>query len=234
MIDLSRRSTQPELMDTEPVEAEDFRRCLADLAAVNRLTLAHRPTFAWLNRMTAGLPRGTRLSLLDVGYGYGDMLRAIRRWGERRGLRLALSGVDLNPWSALAAAGATPEDMDIRYHTGDVFAFRPEGHYDFIISALFTHHLSDPELERFLRWMERHAERGWFVNDLHRHAVALHGFRALAWAARWHRFVRHDGPLSIARAFRRADWRARLAAAGVTQARVSWHMPFRLCVERRK
>ena len=86
---------------------------------------------------------------------------------------------------------------------------------------------------RYLRWMEASAARGWFVNDLHRHWVAYHGFRALSTAAGWHRFVRHDGPLSVARSFRRAEWHDLLRRAGLAGvAEVRWHVPFRFCVGR--
>ena len=42
--DFRHRSTQDELMDTEAVPFEEFRDCLVDLARVNELTLAYRPT----------------------------------------------------------------------------------------------------------------------------------------------------------------------------------------------
>ena len=79
----------------------------------------------------------------------------------------------------------------------------------------------------------RTARLGWFVNDLHRHQLAYYGFGALSLAAGWHRFVQHDGRLSVARSFRRADWERLLAEAGLDGvARVRWHVPFRLCVSR--
>src|SRR3546814_18635988 len=56
MPDFSRRSTMPELMDTEETGYEDFRQCLRHLALVNRLTLAHRPTLDWLERAIARAP----------------------------------------------------------------------------------------------------------------------------------------------------------------------------------
>ncbi len=49
----------------------------------------------------------------------------------------------------------------------------------------------------------------------------------------WHRFVRHDGAVSIAKSFRRADWERYLAEAGVT-AEIRWRLPFKLCVGRLK
>lgn len=229
---LAQRSREPEWMDTEEVTPADFAACLADLAVVNTVTLARAPTVAFMRRVARGLPPGTALRVLDVGYGEGDMLRRIHRWGTRRGLRLELSGVDLNPWSAPAAQAATPPGMGIEYRTGNLFDLPPGG-YDVVLSSLFTHHLGDDEVVRFLQWMEAGAARGWFVNDLHRHWVAYHGFRALSTAAGWHRFVRHDGPLSVARSFRRAEWHALLRRAGLDGvAEVRWHLPFRFCVGR--
>ena len=229
---LARRSHEPEWMDTEVVTPADFAACLADLAVVNTVTLARAPTIGFMRRVARGLAPGARLRVLDVGYGEGDMLRRIHRWGTRRGLRLELSGVDLNPWSAPAAQAATPPGMGIEYRTGDLFDLAPGG-YDVVLSSLFTHHLGDGDVVRYLRWMEASAARGWFVNDLHRHWIAYHGFRALSTVAGWHRFVRHDGPLSVARSFRRAEWHDLLRQAGLDGvAEVRWHLPFRFCVGR--
>ena len=51
--------------------------------------------------------------LLDVGFGHGDMLRAIARWARRRGIAVDLVGVDLNPKSE-AAARAVDAGVDCR------------------------------------------------------------------------------------------------------------------------
>ncbi len=214
---------------TDPAE---LRRCLSDLATVNTVTLARPPTIGFLRRVARNLPEGAALSVLDVGFGQGDMLRRIARWGVRRGLRLQLEGVDHSPVSADAARAATPERLAITYRTGDVFD-EPSGSVDVVISSLVTHHLADAQVIQFLRWMERTARRGWFVNDLQRHLLAYHGFTALSRLAGWHPMVQHDGPISVARSFRRGDWARLLREAGLDGvARVRWHMPFRLCVSR--
>lgn len=231
-MDLRQRSTQLEWMDTEEVGPAEFAAVLADLAVVNTLTGARPPTIAFMRRVARGLPLGGRLRVLDVGFGEGDMLRRIHRWGARAGVALDLAGVDLNPWSAEAARAATPLGMGIDYRTGDLFD-QPAGGQDVVISSLFTHHLTDAQVVAFLRWMERTAARGWFINDLHRHVLAWEGFKALSAAAGWHPMVRHDGAISVTRSFRRRDWQALLAEAGLAGvATVRWHMPFRLCVSR--
>lgn len=232
-LDFSRRSERTELMDTEPVSFEEFRACLVDLARVNRMTFAYRPTLAFLERLVARTgPLDHPLTIVDVGSGYGDTLREIHAWAEHRGIAVSLTGVDLNPWSRRAALEATPVAAGIEWVTADAFEFTPAGGIDVVISSLFTHHLDDHSVTRFLRWMEDTARLGWFVNDLHRHPVPYHFFHYFSRIMRFHRFVRHDGPVSIARAFASTDWQRLLATAGIDAGAVdiAWTMPFRLSV----
>ena len=227
-VDFARRAGEPEWMDADDVPPATYAAMIADLARVNTVTLARPPTLAWLARATASVDG---FSLVDVGFGHGDMLRAVSRWSERAGKRVQLTGIDLNPRSAPVAAAAS-EGLGITYLTGDAAALA--GQPDYIISSLVAHHMTDAELVGFIRWMEATAVRGWFINDLHRHRVAWTGFRLLAGLLRWHPIVRHDGALSVRRAFVRADWAPLLAAAGVQGAEIRWHLPFRWGVGRLK
>ncbi|WP_204985732.1 methyltransferase domain-containing protein [Microvirga pakistanensis] len=230
----AQRSDETELMDTEPVRLEDYRACLQDLSRVNALTLTHRPILRWLDHAVRHVDPNASLTIVDVGYGYGDLLRRIHDWSQRRGRRVDLVGIDLNPMSAPIAQAATPKGVEIDYRTGDIFEYEPDRPVDMVVSSQTTHHLSDEELVQFVAWMERTSMRGWFIADLHRHAVPFHAFRALSRLAGWHRFVQHDGPVSIARSFRREDWERIVQAAGVSPDAVSirWYVPFRLCVSR--
>ncbi len=217
-------------MDVEPLDLRTMRAVLGDLAQVNRLTGAAGPTLAFLDRATRHLPAGAELRVAELGYGRGDMLRRIHGWSQARGFRPRLTGVDLNPMCRALAADMTPPGMEIDWHEGDLFQWQPAEPPHLILSALFAHHLSDADVVRLLRWQTATATLGWFVNDLHRHRAAWAGFRALAWAARWHAIVRHDGALSVRRAFVADDWRRLLAEAGVPGATIAWHPLFRLCV----
>jgi SAM-dependent methyltransferase len=229
-MNLAARSTAAELMDTDCTDEADYAACLADLAQVNTLTMARRPTLAWLAGALRRVPAGEAVRVFDVAYGHGDMLRTIARWAARRGRAVRLGGIDLNPGAAVAAQAASP-GLALDLATGDVLAHAPVPAPDYIISSLFTHHLDRTQLVAFLRWMEAHAVRGWFINDLERLAFPYYGFQLLAWVMRWHRFVRHDGAVSIARSFRPAEWRSLLAEAGVP-GEISRRFPFRLCVSR--
>jgi len=231
--DLALRSTEPEEMDLETTSTETYARCLRDLSRVNAVTFTHRATLNFLARALKTLPKETKISILDVACGHGDLLRAIGRWASRRDQPVALSGIDLNPRSAEVARAATPPDMNIAYRTGDVFADAPEPRPHFIVTSQFTHHLTDDQIVTLLGWLEAHAARGWLIADLHRHFLAYYGFPVLARLAGWHRIVRQDGRISIARSFRRAEWQALLDRAGIA-ARIKWRFPFRYCIERLK
>ena len=105
-----------------------------------------------------------------------------------------------------------------------------------MISALFAHHLDDAQLVRFLRWMEARARLGWLINDLQRHPIAWH----IAWSAprllRMNRLVRHDAPLSVARALDERDWQRLLEEAGLAPpaATIEARFPYRYAIGRIK
>ncbi|MBU8540951.1 methyltransferase domain-containing protein [Falsiroseomonas tokyonensis] len=218
------RSQAPEIMDDPGQSEADFDAALADLARINRMTFATAPLLRFLDRVAVN---GQPLSVLDVGAGGGDALRAIAAWGARRGQALDLWGLDRSPWAARhAAAHSTPA----RWITADLFDLPADRRFDVIVCGLFAHHLDDATLVRFLRWLPAHAARAWLILDLHRHPIPW----AAVWAGtrllRMHPMVCHDGPVSIARGFRRADWSRLIAEAGVV-ARPRWVLPFRWAVE---
>ncbi len=248
--DFSRRvdpADLPEWMDS-PCSYEQFRACVRDLAAVNRWTRAYRPTLHFLEEVIrTGQTSDGPLRIADIGSGGGDTLRRIGRWAAQRKLPVQLTGVDLNPYAtraatefsarkfpALAASKPQPVFQDIRWCTGSAADVPAAQEADVVISALMTHHMRDEEIVDFLRWMEAHAPRGWFINDLLRSRRASRWFTVLAGAMRWHPFVRHDGPVSFHRAFRTEDWYRLLDAANVPRetVRLTTPVPGRLCVAR--
>lgn len=226
--DPARRILAPERMDHEDLDPAELARCLADLQRLSHLTLGYRPTLTWLARVTAELPQGARLDVLDVACGGGDMLRAIWRWARPRGWNLRLHGVDLNPDTIAIARSRNPAGAAIEYTVGNALTL--DRGADLIVNALFLHHLDDAEAVVLLKWLQGRAGLGWLVSDLQRHALSFWGLRALTPLLGMHRFVRSDGPISVARGWTAADLRRLAAQAGVP-ARLRWHVPFRWTLE---
>ncbi|HVN93645.1 MAG TPA: methyltransferase domain-containing protein [Terracidiphilus sp.] len=233
-VDFRHRAHLTELMDG-PSTREELRACLRDLARLNRWFLAYRPTLAWLNALVSR-PPARPLRILDVGCGYGDTLRRIETWARKNKVAVDLIGLDLHPDAIAIAAEATPASSQISWVATDVFAFSPDSPIDLVISSLFAHHLSEPDLIRFLQWMDHRAAIGWFINDLSRAAIPYHLLRIFSKLAGLHPFVQHDGPVSIARAFVRRDWERMCVAAGLDlqDIVIESYKPARLCISRRK
>lgn len=236
--DFSRRAQLSEWMD-EPCSYAEFRDCLRDLEHVNRTVLSYRPTLRWLDQFAAPAmepPHIEPLHIVDVGCGAGDMLCRIEAWARRRNIPVRLTGIDRNPFAVRAACEFSAPGSAIEWVNYDALSFRPRTQIHLIISSLFAHHLSDGEIVEFLEWMERTAVRGWFVNDLCRARFPYYAFKLLAHGMRWHRFVRHDGLVSIRRSFSSDDWRAYAGQAGLAADAVNIYStwPGRLCVARVK
>lgn len=219
----------------QPCGRDELRACLRDLERLNRWFLGYRPLLQWLNGF---MPFAARqpLRILDVGCGYGDGLRRVERWASAHGLAVDLTGLDINSDAVAIAAEASPQASRIQWVAADIFAYTPSNAIHFVVSSLFTHHLGENDVVLFLRWMEQHAQLGWFINDLSRAAAPYHLLRAFTKIARLHPFVQHDGPVSIARSFVRDDWQRMCALAGL-EARdviIKGFTPARLCVSRKK
>ena len=235
-IDFRTRAQLTEIMDG-PCSREQLRAYLRDLARTNRLTLAYRPLLHWLNTLASTPPALPHpLRILDVGCGYGDSLRRIEQWAKSRGIAVELTGLDLNPDATAIAAEASPAASTIQWVNANVLTNSPRKPIHLVVSSLFTHHLADDEIVRYLQWMELHAQIGWFINDLSRAAIPYHFFRAFSKLAGLHPFVQNDGPISIVRSFVPEEWRDLCAAAGLgpREAVIQSFKPARLCVARRK
>lgn len=221
-----------EEMDAAELPPKRYAKVLADLSRINGLTMAPRPTLAFLDRVRARGVGARPWRILDVGFGAGDMLARIAGWGERRRVALDLAGVDLNPKSAPIAAAQLGDRA--RLMTGDYRDLAGQG-WDIVLSSLVTHHMTPAQRHTFLRFMDTESARGWLVNDLHRQRLPFAGYPLLATLALVDPIVRRDGQLSVGRSFRRAEWQAMLADAlpdTAPECRIFRSFPYRLCVER--
>jgi SAM-dependent methyltransferase len=234
--DFHQHAQLDELMDG-PCSRDELRACLTDLAKTNRWTFAYRPVLRWLDTYTSMLrARAKPLHILDVACGYGDGLRRIDEWARAQRIAVELTGLNLNPDTIAIAAEASLASSRIHWVCANIFAYEPRQPVDLVVSSLFTHHLAEDDIVRFLQWMERHARLGWFINDLSRSAIPYYFFRAFSKLARLHCFVQHDGPVSIARSFVRDDWQRMCVAAGLgsDDVLIRSFRPARLCVARRR
>jgi len=212
---------EAEILDRAGLAPALVERSLVELARVNRWLLGHLPVRRTLLPRIAAGPREQRL--LDVGTGSGDVAAGLARRAARRGRRLAVVGVDRK--LAHLVVGRRLGRRQLRV-VGDARAlpFRA-GSVDWSLSTLFFHHFDAPTNRAILAEMRRVSIRGAVVVDLR--------------ASRWGRWLgrllipllgvgpvtRHDGRVSLARAWRLPD--VRRLTADLPVAEISKRHPFR-------
>jgi SAM-dependent methyltransferase len=233
-LDFKHRSHEQEWLDSADIDPAALKAVLHDLARFNTAFFGHRPILKWLGRVF-GQTSGSAPTILDVGCGYGDLLRAIRRWSNKRNLKPALFGVDLSPETIRIARDATDRADEIDFTAMDIFDLPPGQTYDLIVSSLVAHHLSDEKLRDFLVLLERSSKQGWLIYDLQRNRILYEFLGVASRLARLHPMVTKDGQISVLRSLTRDEWTDRIAAAGIAvpNVKIRWFL-FRYVIERRK
>ena len=159
------------------------------------------------------------VSLLDVGTGAVDIPVALLEAAETRGRDLRIVALDSRPEILEAARALDPamaDRRDLQLVTADGRTLPyPDHSFDVVHASLVIHHLEPADAIAFLREARRVARRGVVVNDLVRGRALWLGAWLLTRVTTGNRLTRHDGPLSVRRAYTRVELRALLASAGL-------------------
>ena len=216
------------MMDDLTLASDALRQNLDELETINTWLGGYSPITGGLAYLCAGWPADRALRLADIGCGGGDTLRVIAAWARRRGLAVQLTGIDANEFMVDYARQKCAPWPEIDFQQVDIFAdsFRQQS-FDIITASLFCHHFSDEDLTVLVAQLAQQAHLGVVINDLHRHSLAYYSIKWLTRLLGGSYLVRHDAPLSVARAFRRTDLRTICARAGVVIRRLRWRWAFR-------
>lgn len=170
----------------------------------------------------------TTLRIADLGCGGGDLCRTILRWAKKNQCSVQVIGIDINPDIVQYASKNTKDYPSIHYQQIDVFsdAFKTEK-FDIICLNNICHHWDEKSLIQILNILARQTKIAILINDLHRHYVAYCGIIALTRILNLSYLAKHDGPLSVLRAFRRQEFERLLTLSGFTEFDIQWKWLFR-------
>ena len=221
-----------ERLDAPVQDPDILAQSLDQLAAVNRwlggTRAVLRPVLAVLR------PRGGG-SVIDVGTGSGDAPRAIVRAARRERLNVRVTACDLHPQTVHLAAERSRSFPEIDVARADAAALPfPDGAFDVALLSLTLHHFADGVQLTALRELARVARVSIVVNDLERSWPNYLGARLLA-ATIWRTnpLTRHDGPVSVLRAFTPAELAERARLAGLSGVHVRRAFFYRLVLTAR-
>jgi SAM-dependent methyltransferase len=205
-----------------PVSPADRDAALADIDRLNTWFGGYALTLAALRRLVSDVAFAQPLVVLDVGGGRGDFARRLIRHARR--LRRDVHVILVDRDADLLAAAARRGHPALRFICADATAlpFR-EGSVDIATMSLTLHHLPPDMAVASLSEMRGAARLGIIVNDLLRTRLTF----VLVWIATRllarHHISRHDGPLSVRRAYSAAELRALVGKAGMHAVRVERH-----------
>lgn len=222
------RSNKLERIDTGDYTPEEYERFLREIAFINRVLGDRRALRKTLFREIEH-DNVKEFSVLDVGAGSGELLRYTADFARKTGRRALLTGIDLSAISAGATRSMSagyPEITSVRGNALELpFA---DASFDYAISSLFFHHLTDDQIVIALREMSRIARRGIFVIDLHRHPAAYVLFKLFCTAFRISPLVREDGSLSILKGFKPRELSHLLQTSNLHTNKIQRIAPFRI------
>jgi 2-polyprenyl-3-methyl-5-hydroxy-6-metoxy-1,4-benzoquinol methylase len=228
MLDFSRRATSLEVMDDLDVAGPDLTQALRELDSINYLLGGNYVSLNGLGQLLDARDSRGELHIADLGCGSGDLLKRVRQLLDRKGIKARLTGFDANPNVIRFARDHTPATSRIEFEALNIFSDDFQRRvFDVAMGTLFFHHFTENELVTFFNKLKDQVNVGLVINDIHRHWFAYYSIKWLTSLFSRSPMVKHDGPLSVMRAFRRKELMSILREAGFTRFRVKWCWAFR-------
>ena len=200
-------------MDDPAVDPAELADNFDDIEVVNRY-------FGGIAPLSRELFSRDAESLLDVGCGSGDVARALLRAARARGRRLHVVALDRSGTILAIARARTRNEPQLQFVRGDAMSLPfAEGSFDIAACNLALHHFEEGQAVRVLRELRRVARIAPLVCDLERSRLGYAAALVFARVIAKNRLTKHDGPLSVRRAYTRDELLGLAADAG-------WRAPY--------
>ena len=197
------RTEEEEIMDDFSLEGEELRDALDKIASINQFLGGNKLT---LQGVTKLIHKNDEITIVDLGCGNGDMLRALADFGTKNNYNFKLIGIDANAFTIDYAIKLSQEYPNISYKCEDVFS-EPfsQLNYDIVLCTLTLHHFKNNQIDYLLQLFYKQARIGIVINDLHRNIIAYRAFQLICFFFRLNRMSREDGLISILRGFKKQE-----------------------------
>ncbi|MGE5313999.1 MAG: methyltransferase domain-containing protein [Acidobacteriota bacterium] len=219
------RRHDKEIMDDMSITDSRIDRALDELRIINMLLGGRSVSKDGILHITEGKHRP--LTILDVGSGASDTLANLPNAKET-----TVISMDLNTG---VCRYVRERNADAPIVCADAFRLPVrDNSVDIVHLSLFLHHFTEHDMVRLLSSFLAAARLGVVINDLRRSAIAHAAIWMLTRLLPASPMVRHDGPLSVQRAFSRRDLESVIARLRVAHVTIRRRWAFRWLVVLRK
>ena len=229
MVSFKDRSEEEEWMDA-PREfgVQLLHKNLGELDILNRYLGGHAISMEGLKRLI--VDRQKVYHIVDLGCGSGDVLKYIARWARSNQYKVKLTGVDRNPTAIQYLERNCSEYPEIKGLVCDYREYLGTESVDIVHCSLFCHHLNNQELMELLLNLKSFTREGFVINDLQRNPMAYYGVWLMTRLLNGSVLSKHDGPISVLRAFTREELEQLLKRADLKEGLIYWRWAFRYLV----
>jgi 2-polyprenyl-3-methyl-5-hydroxy-6-metoxy-1,4-benzoquinol methylase len=202
-INTTYRTEEEEIMDDFLLEGEELRDALDKIASINQFLGGNQLTLKGVKKL---IKTKEEITILDVGCGNGDMLRALADYGLKNNYKFNLIGIDANAFTINYAKKISKEYANISFKCEDIFseAFT-QLKYDIVLCTLTLHHFKNNQIDYLIQLFLKQARIGIVINDLHRNIISYRAFQLICIIFQLNKMNREDGLVSILRGFKKQE-----------------------------
>ena len=222
------RTDATEIMDDFTLEGEILRDALDKIAKINQLLGGNKLTLQGVQSLINQVSIKKEITIVDIGCGNGDMLRALADSDSNNNLNFKLIGIDANEFTINHAKKLSKHYQNITYQCEDIFEDKFNAlKYDIVLCTLTLHHFKDAEIIKLVSVFYENASIGIVINDLQRSSVAYRLFQGLCFVFKLNKMSKQDGLVSILRGFKKEELEEFSKKIHLKKYSIQWKWAFR-------
>lgn len=222
-----------ERIDNPYEKFSDIRKSMSDVAVTNTLFGGTSAVLHPFKKLLRNWNKSTPCTVLDIGTGSADIPKALIQTGCRHGVEVTVTACD-NQYKMLEIARgaiAHPIIDHIKLIQCDASSLPfIAGSFDFVTCSLLLHHIGFDRSVKLIADINRIAKHGFIISDLRRDKLSYLCVKSGMPLIGAHPITRHDGPLSVRRAFTFPEYRKMIALSGVNGIHLASHWYFRVAM----